>query len=134
MGYTHFWRCNNWADLDKHPNYQIVLDSMRIIINLTTIPLEVREDIHKYPIHFNGVDENSHETFVFPPYNSFNFCKTRQKPYDIIVTACLTVAKHYFGDIIEVSSDGYPYEWIKGVKLASSILGIEFENPIADES
>jgi len=78
----------------------------------------------------------SHETFWFPrvmemePYDKpdecgryFQFCKTAFKPYDVLVTATLIIAKHRFGDAIQVSSDGDQKDWFDGQMLCQSVLG-----------
>jgi hypothetical protein len=83
---------------------------------------------------FNGRYENSqdHETFHFPGEDGFSFCKTAAKPYDVVVTACLAVAKDIFGDEIDVSSDGDSEDWVKGVELAERVLGRPIANPIKE--
>lgn len=49
----------------------------------------------------------SHETFSIDVNSlGFNFCKTARKPYDKQVVVCLYLAKKFFGDSIEVESDG----------------------------
>jgi hypothetical protein len=58
-------------------------------------------------ISFNGEGDQSNETFELTTNTSgFNFCKTQRNPYDKHVLACLILAKEYFGDNIEISSDG----------------------------
>jgi hypothetical protein len=62
-------------------------------------------------IDFNGiiglVDDLSHENFYIDTTEQpFNFCKTNRKPYDKHVCACLYLLKEYFGDIVEIKSDG----------------------------
>lgn len=81
-------------------------------------------------VSFNGSEEVrdddgsdlSHETFylarVFEPEEwespesgkYFAFCKTAQKPYDLLVCACLLSFKHHFPTSV-VSSDGGPSDW-----------------------
>lgn len=49
----------------------------------------------------------SHETFSIEIGSlGFNFCKTARKPYDKQVEACLYLAEKFFGDAIEIRSDG----------------------------
>jgi hypothetical protein len=58
-------------------------------------------------VYFNGsCEEESLEDFIIS-INSigFNSVKTRLKPYDVHVEACLILATMYFGDNIEISSD-----------------------------
>jgi hypothetical protein len=53
----------------------------------------------------------------------FDCCKTAFRPYDISVTACLVIAKHYLGDDIRVSTDGEDAHWFDGKMLCQSELG-----------
>lgn len=134
MGYTHYWECSD-SDIGKiksHKNYDTCISDMKKVIAANHgIPLEI-EDSNFYHVFFNGVDEDSHETFVFPPGRPFTFCKTAEKPYDVVVTACLAVVKHHLGDLFEVSSDGGFSGCAAGAELASEILGQKVENPVLD--
>lgn len=70
---------------------------------------------------FNGVGENSHETFVIAyKENDWNFCKTARKPYDLLVCACLLAA----ADILEykISSDGDLNDWIPAMKFYNKVI------------
>ena len=51
------------------------------------------------------------------------FVKTNYRPYDLAVNACLIVAKHHLGDILEVSSDGGEKDWADGKALCQHFLG-----------
>lgn len=53
----------------------------------------------------------------------FECCKTAQKPYDVIVTACLARLAECGPRTVVVHSDGEPADWEAGVKLASIMLG-----------
>jgi hypothetical protein len=87
----------------------------------------------------------SYETFSFPgilqpepwkpPRNGKHskYCKTAFRPYDIVVTAFLIIAKHYLEDKIEVSSDAKDVHWFDGKMLCQSILGYGFQYQINDE-
>ena len=74
----------------------------------------------------------SHESFCLyrveepKPYldgKMFGFCKTAYKPYDLLVTACLIVAKHHLGNGIRVSSDGESRDWEDARRLCQQVLG-----------
>jgi len=77
----------------------------------------------------------SYESFFFPrtleieqyqkPRNKkyFNFTKTAYRPYDLVVTACLIIAKHYLGSKIDISSDGEAPQWFDGAMLCHTTLG-----------
>lgn len=54
-----------------------------------------------------------------------DFVKTRQYPYDTVVTACLIILKHRLGDLIVVSSDGRQDDWNDGLILAQKVLGLK---------
>lgn len=44
-------------------------------------------------IHLNGVADDSHEAFEVGPELHGAFCKTLQKPYDLVV-ACILLRMH----------------------------------------
>jgi hypothetical protein len=59
-------------------------------------------------ISFNGVGEDRCETcFITKAPQDFEFCKTRQLPYDSIVVGVLRMA-HNCCSSMELSSDGDP--------------------------
>jgi len=71
-------------------------------------------------IRFNGKDDEGHETFMLTPDPSdFNFCKTAQKPYDLVVVAILCLLAHRTDT--GVSSDGDRSDWAEGLKLAQRV-------------
>jgi hypothetical protein len=92
----------------------------------------------KEVISFNGVEDDSHETFHIqrtitrePRYEGdnprWNFCKTAYKPYDVVVTACLTyLATKGF----EVTSDGGPEDFKAGIELVHRALYLELAVPV----
>jgi hypothetical protein len=57
--------------------------------------------------------------------SSFDFVKTRQYPYDTVVTACLIVLKYRMKDLIGVSSDGDASDWEEGLALAQEVTGLK---------
>jgi len=103
-------------------------------------PPEITEEV----VRFNGKGLDGHETFYFPREESladyereeyenrdptdklkgktFSSCKTARKPYDVVVTAALIIAKHHFGDDVIISSDGSNSDWINGRALCDSVL------------
>jgi multimeric flavodoxin WrbA len=97
----------------------------------------------KEKIAFNGQGPDlDHETFYFEAkrikedYQSedqrgWAFCKTAQKPYDVVVTACLIFLAHDYG--FQVSSDGDVEDWERGEKLVAEALGKEYPNPLIVE-
>jgi hypothetical protein len=125
MGYTSYWKgdttCadNVWA---------ICLDELREVIKAAGIPLAgghgtgqpVLDMVH---ICFNGKGEASHETFMISRGKiEFEFCKTAQKPYDIVVCAALIILNHHIPTLI-VSSDGDGEDWKEAIELCKQTLG-----------
>ena len=86
----------------------------------------------------------SHESFIIQrdsvkkPFDSeteiFDCTKTAYKPYDVLVTACLIIAAHYFGDQFRVSSDGESNDWEDGRRLCQSVLGYGQEFVLREDS
>ena len=145
MGYTHYWtikepKRGQTANVEK--DYQLAIKACNKIVK--TYQEGVTDSwnrlsgfsAHCKPgqyggLKVNGKAELSHEDFCLrehykqnrePLYPSsrkgFNFCKTANKPYDDVVTACLIVLKHYLKDNIDVNSDGMAHEWLAGLDLA----------------
>lgn len=74
----------------------------------------------EHEICFNGVRDLGHETFYLSTRGSdFEFCKTARKPYDTAVVAILCLLHHHTG--IDVSSDGGPSDWERGLEFARRI-------------
>jgi hypothetical protein len=74
-------------------------------------------------VAFNGVEDDSHETFwVQPGAKDFDFCKTARKPYDLCVTACLIALKRHSPSSV-VSSDGGSEDWQAARDLCEKVLG-----------
>jgi hypothetical protein len=79
-------------------------------------------------LNVNGTEELSHEDFIMREHfnqNESEFCKTNQKPYDVIVVACLIILKHYLKVAIQVASDGDRSDWIDGLDLAIKFTGLK---------
>ena len=131
MGYSHYWKATK-VDATE---YQAALkDIAKIVTNQKSILAGPNGEPKTKPItndgiSFNGIDEDSHETFDLPAagLKDFDFCKTAQKPYDTVVTACLARLAEVKG--VKVTSDGNMGEWEAGVALASKVLGRPVVNP-----
>lgn len=54
---------------------------------------------------------------------SFECCKTNYYPYDLAVTACLIIAKHYLGDQIIIKSDGEQKDFNDAMIICQQFLG-----------
>lgn len=138
MGYTHyFYRDEN---LD-HKLFDLASKDCQKVCHGSDVKIQLEFDKPNLPvftedqIRFNGVGDDGNETLVidqhykpgFPQTNDtgqlFKFCKTACKPYDRLVTACLVIFKHYFGDSFIVSSDGDIADWKDGMDDCQKVLG-----------
>lgn len=153
MGYTHYWtfrpiKRGETAKVNKAYK-QAIKQCQKLLVYWNEMHAHEPDmrlsgySAHAKPglyggLNFNGARENAHETFMVREHykqnlehdDGFSFCKTAEKPYDVPVTACLAILKHYLGYYIEVSSDGNAYKWAPGVGLAKAALGIAIQNPI----
>ena len=87
-------------------------------------------------IHFNGIGPKSCESFLItinqewdeymdknaPP---FNFCKTKELPYDLIVMAILGACSVIAPGIYTLKSDSNADEWKPALELAAKVLGVD---------
>jgi len=132
MGYTHYWR--NPSGFPAATWKRITKD-VRLV--LAKLPKDCKIDdqnggvpiINDEMIWFNGVGDGEYETFhLAAGAQTFEFCKTAMKPYDLAVTAVLLIAKHHH-KAFDVSSDGKPEEWAPAKKLVKKVLGYKTKAP-----
>lgn len=147
MGYTHYWSFKG-APKGKAKEIETAYkrameDCQRIIKryyaeNGGLSGYSAHTAIGAYGgLNVNGKGEDAHETFTMREHfsqnfdeDAFNFCKTARKPYDLVVTACLTVLKHRLGDCINVTSDGNPRDWAAGVAYARKVARLSVRTPL----
>ena len=149
MGYTHYWYLNPNGD---EKNYSKAKRAIAKIIRSRKHSVSLGDGcgnrgskpVIDGKIWFNGIEENSHETFCLfdkladleneneNSYVSrnekgyvFTFCKTAYKPYDVVVTACLIALRYYMGNDVRVNSDGEKKDWFAGLRLAKDALGLK---------
>lgn len=138
MGYTHYWRLNREGNQEA---YSAALVDIAEIVRHAPVPLgggdcDVAEpvELSDEAICFNGVGPDGHEPFVLmnrlagteqaclAPGWAFVFCKTAEKPYDVVVTAALCRLAEVGTNTVRVSSDSVARDWAAGRALASAIL------------
>jgi hypothetical protein len=113
------WRCPNCcreyfgddsvevkAEFDAHPNHQCFEDCPG--------------DVDPHP-------ERGDDPSVF------DFCKTARKPYDLIVCGALIVAAKHASEYVKVSSDGEVSDWRPALKWVKSVLGQDYDIPLAED-
>ncbi len=138
MGYTHYW--SHAPNLDRQKLLAAMQDAAKIVDTARAQGIALEVEFGEPTLTLNGVDEDSHEPFIFPQnIDSYAlshpkangylwaFCKTARKPYDVVVCAILLVLKHHLGKQIMVASDGgrEDDEWIPAEKLVQEVLGYE---------
>lgn len=138
MGYTHYWRqradipAEKWAAIcaDVRALIERLPDGVSVAAEFdSNEPALVTDD----EIRFNGIGDNGHETFVLSrvkPNGGFEFCKTAQKPYDVLVCAVLIVAASHKAPM-RISSDGEPADWESARALVAAVLGKSLAVPLA---
>jgi hypothetical protein len=134
VGYTHYWRQtrnltrDEWAamtaDFTELFNYAQHMAGIPLADGMGeagTQPI-----IGKSNIAFNGVGDDHHETFFIRRVRDpedYEFCKTAQKPYDAVVTACLCYLSTCLDTpAFRVSSDGSGPDFLDGLDLARKAL------------
>jgi hypothetical protein len=141
MGYTHYWNQSRDFTFNEWP--QICEDFgllLKDVEHVQGIPLAngmgergtSPEFTHEY-ISFNGAGDDAFETFtvhrIRPPKEEWqlarggDFCKTREQPYDLAVTAALC----YLSTVPDpaafaVNSDGHGKDFLDGLAEARRAL------------
>lgn len=125
MGFTRYWENSKNLIDDK------TLEAIKNIIDIAKqdydIDIDVKALTNMY-IKLNG-DENKgldHEDFVIDLTPGFNFCKTNEKPYDIVVNAILKLLEST-NKIHDVKKDD-DNEEEKAEELLYKALSIEKES------
>jgi len=140
MGYTHYWTGPKNLDPTKFKAFSG--DCAEIISECQKKGIEIGDgdgdggfpEIGAELISFNGVGDNSHETFwISTERDNFDFCKTARKPYDLAATACLVALKKHFGEEFDISSDGGERGFADGKKLCQSLFGYGADMTIGKE-
>ena len=160
MGYTHYWRQlrdftdTEWQELTRLTNL-ILADNEGILSD--GFGEGGKPEVNGEHIWFNGLGEDSHETFritkkrrakmdyeeqeAYDRQGAFEFCKTAHKPYDKYVTAVLCALYNMEvkdwplgdGKIMSISSDGNTADWTEGLFHAVRSTRVEeMHCPIRD--
>ena len=112
MGYTNYW--TQYRDFTE-TEWLMIKDQYDYLRDVGEHIIFVDESHHHGEIAFNGIEGQECETFILEqaPFtdsyqrelgNKYNFCKTRQKPYDLVVWQLLTWINNKFGDSVMIVS------------------------------
>lgn len=141
MGYTNYYRTPNGFTTDEWTKLKgfasILIERCKeqgIALAGWDGEKDTEIEISDDRISFNGLDEDSHETFsLYKEGSDFSFCKTARKPYDTAVVAMLCAVNHFVeggrSEALEITSDGDVLDWSAGQQLAQDILGEPVDIP-----
>jgi len=156
MGYTHYFEISKPFEPKAK---QLIANAARVLFDkLTTSDpilqvgdmygerlLSSADDLFQIEegipsIVFNGYGEGACESFWLPLpetredvrrlARSFNFVKTRQRPYDELAKAIFLVAENVAPESFSVSSDGTKEDWAEIKALTSELLDMPLKMPI----
>jgi hypothetical protein len=129
MGYTHYWKAPHKFEFISNKKAMLAIDkviSHGLENNLINTEQDRMSSIDSDFICFNGVGDNSHETFfVKEGPTAFSFCKTNQKPYDKYVVACLIIFEN-FCQGFSWSSDGDEEDFQEAKELLDHLGVLNF--------
>ena len=134
MGYTHYWEQtrsfthDEWEETSKDLKGILAYVEHQFGVPLANAMGKpgTRPKIDQDNIVFNGLGDDSHETFAVNRQRQkawisarpgADFCKTAREPYDVAVTACLC----YLASVSEthtVTSDGRGNDFVLGLDTA----------------
>ncbi len=115
MGYTHYWRPQKSFTDEQWGKIKAAFRCLLKVAESEGIEIvgwdgEKESEIicDQEKIAFNGLDDDSHESFVIEKIvrSDFEFCKTAHKPYDEVVTGMLLIVNDIAPGVLEISSDG----------------------------
>lgn len=103
MGFTRYWE-NLRKPIDEE-----TLETIKNIIDIAKKEYDIDIDVKSLTnelVMLNGDESKGldHEDFVIDLKSGFNFCKTNEKPYDIVVNAILKLLESK-GKIHDVEKD-----------------------------
>lgn len=112
MGYTRYWACTGkkftqeFADLNRAV-VSIADKEYGIVIRNGLGEDKPTIDTEQIWLNGDGSKGLDHETYYLKSGDkaTFDFCKTAQKPYDLVVNALLRIAEEY-GYVKNVTNDG----------------------------
>ena len=130
MGYTHYFRMHEDGAEFSEQEWLAIQRDFRRVAQAADVKICYEFNMpHQLPligddfIQFNGPGDAGHETMVLArqPIKAFNFCKTNQKPYDLLVMALLIIVFQHT-QRLQITSDGTTDEWQPAVDLVERAL------------
>lgn len=142
MGYTHYFKQSKpvsdkqWEAFEK--DAKILLEYAPKHLGIILVSNDSNGIIlNSERINMNGDPDRNldHETFYMDKdYKEFNFCKTNQKPYDLIVCSLLLLAHEHMPNHHDICSDGNFEDWQESMEINACLFGRAFKLPKSVES
>jgi hypothetical protein len=145
MGHTHYWTCAVPPSQLPINKVTKALQDMRVLViaarSRRELPVETLEETY-LPLkdgkrrrlvfmRINGsLPGTRGQDFVFPPSTDYASCTTDRQPYDLVVMACLAVAKYHLGELLAIRSTGTGQEWSAAVQFVDETLRITVANAV----
>jgi hypothetical protein len=129
MGYTHYFETEGQIMINV-PVIKAIVEKFKNIIDHDETS-DQNFFISDNKILLNGIDDNAHETFIIDGnVKKDSFCKTNNKPYDIVVCMILLVLKKENGRLFKLTSDGFcktgiDQEWFESAKVLDEMVFIK---------
>ncbi|CDM29253.1 hypothetical protein PROQFM164_S01g003065 [Penicillium roqueforti FM164] len=83
--YTHYYAILGWDTPEWQKAWAQLIEDIPKIIKEGRVPLTGSEK----GINLNGVGEDAYEQFILCKPGQWTFCKTAERPYDVVVTSIL---------------------------------------------
>lgn len=130
MGYTHYFpqkksfTDEQWGKVMEGTNKILAFCHERGIALKWEYTSSKDPEVSEDRVRFNGFGDEGHETFLVPKVKaeSFNFCKTAYKPYDLAVCMTLLLMKDVAPGVLDVSSDGGDEDWKEANEAYKSLF------------
>lgn len=136
MGYTHYWNIKKPLDPESFSNFVVDIKKLKLEVSKTRVAGINATNGWLEPKRIKcGILANQHEVVITGPCESlviqpkdsgFDFCKTNEYDYDVVVTTALLLAKRHFADAILLSSDGGEAGFEHAKRVYRTITGEEF--------
>ena len=118
MGYTHYFAHPLGTKTNFTEHMPAIAEDARAILEQCLETVAGPDGVPETPpvvndaiILFNGIEDESCETFQYPPdpeHLDFDFCKTQRCPYDAPVVAVLMAVKHHMKGQVILNTDAQP--------------------------
>jgi len=117
MGYTHYF---DWERTEDKPMiHNITKKVQNDILNVINRHKDILDPTYTIDCGVVIINGNPAYETLYIEAGISGFCKTNEYPYDIAVCEILLIFKHHYGELFELSSDGF---WVSRDDLSTYTL------------